>query len=166
MIQAINDILYRIAEEVLEKIAFIFSFPESGRDPIAFEDAVVASVSFSGVFDGSLLMAVSHQVLPELTGNMLGIDMDEQTSIEEQHDALKELINVICGNLLPAIAGKQIIFNVETPRIISASSASRFEGDPEAIAKLSIEDNGHCDILFYVTGEIPDIPAPDMGEEE
>ncbi len=165
MIQAINDILYRIAEEVLEKIAFIFSFPEKDRVPIPFESAVVASVSFSGLFDGVLLMAVSQQVLPELTGNMLGIDMDEETSMEEQHDALKELINVICGNLLPAIAGKQMIFNVETPQVIEASSVSDLEGELAAIAKLSIEDSGHCDILFYVKGEIPEIPPPDMGEE-
>ncbi len=85
---------------------------------ITYDSAVAASVSFAGPFSGNLIMVVSGQILPELTGNMLGVDDNAETTLEQRHDALKELINVICGNLLPTIAGKHSIFNVNAPVIL------------------------------------------------
>ncbi len=114
----IKDTLYRVAEEVMEKLAFLMSFPETEEASDANSRQVAAGISFSGAFTGVLVVAVSEQMLPQLTGNMLGIDDDEESTAEQQHDALKELINVICGNLMPAIAGKQDVFHIEPPQII------------------------------------------------
>ncbi len=155
--KSIKDTLYHVAEDVLEKIAFIFSFPEDDRDNLDYSGAVAAKVSFSGLFNGSVILAVSNQVLKMLTGNMLGLDDDEETLPDQQHDALKELINVICGNLLPAVAGRQIVFNVDTPKIISENEDIIEDGvEPLGIARLSIEDEGQCDILFFVDGGLPE----------
>lgn len=114
----IKDALYRVAEEVMEKLAFMMSFPETEELTDKNFSQVAAGISFSGVFTGVLVVAVSEQMLPQLTGNMLGLDDDEESTPEQQHDALKELINVICGNLMPAISGKQDVFQIEPPQII------------------------------------------------
>ncbi|OQY57703.1 MAG: hypothetical protein B6245_15690 [Desulfobacteraceae bacterium 4572_88] len=155
MKEKIKETLYHVAEDVLEKLAFIFSFPEDERESIDYEAAVAVRVSFDGPFSGTLILALSTEALPELAGNMLGLDDVEETTVADQHDALKELINVICGNLLPAISGKQSIFNVDTPEILGKddSIADHDRHDPIAIAKLDL-DEVQCDLLLFVDGDI------------
>jgi CheY-specific phosphatase CheX len=149
MTDQVKETIYQVAEDVLEKLAFLFSFREEEREPMDYESAVVASVSFTGQFEGRLLMAVSAEVLPELAANMLGIE--EETSREEQQDALKELINVICGNLLPELAGRKKLFNVNAPQILTTGDLNTAfpDGTPSATAKLSLEE-GQCDLVLYL----------------
>ncbi len=154
MKEPIKETLYRVAVEVLEKIAFVFSFTEDERKNIGTGASVTAKVTFSGLFAGSLVMRISSSILPELTGNMLGLDENEQTTREQQHDAIKELINVICGNLLPAIAGKRMVFNVDTPRVISKDETID-ESNLVSTARLSLEEEGQCDLILYVDGRFP-----------
>ena len=162
MKEAIKHILYKVSEDVLGKLAFMFSFPEDERQPLESDSSLGASVSFDGPFKGKLVIMISDEVLPELAGNMLGIDEDETTTSEQQYDALKELINVICGNLLPEIAGRQAIFRVETPQIHVESD----NGDtPISTAKLSIEDGG-CDLHLFIQGEIPQDIIAVISEKE
>ncbi len=161
MTEQIKETLCRVTGDVMEKLAFIFSFPEEEREETDYGSSVAASVSFAGPFTGTLIMAVSNATLPELTGNMLGLDDGEETTGEQQHDALKELINVVCGNLLPAISGKQSIFNVNAPQIVSEDIASYLqslseenEGAEPFDARLSLDD-GECDILLFIKGKFP-----------
>jgi len=151
MDEQIKKRLHRVAEEILEKLAFMFSFPEDEGGEINYDAVVAASVSFAGPFSGNLIMVVSEQILPELTGNMLGLDDKDETTLEQRHDALKELINVICGNLLPTIAGKHSIFNVNAPVILpGGTNFSSDDGNkPVSAVRLSIEDEP-CNILLFV----------------
>lgn len=159
MKEQIKEILYRVAEDVLEKLAFIFSFPEEEREGIAYDAAVTAKVSFTGPFKGTLIMAVSTEALPEMTGNMLGIEDGEETTTDQQYDAVKELINVICGNMLPAIAGKETLFNVDPPEIVQniddvfKDFSAENGPEPAAQARLDI-DEGQCDLLLFIEGEL------------
>ncbi|MDM8522779.1 chemotaxis protein CheX [Desulfococcaceae bacterium HSG8] len=163
MKEQIKDTLYSVAEEVLEKLAFIFSFPEDERDQIDFDSAVAARVSFIGPFKGTLVMIVSTQALPELTGNMLGLENNEETTTEQQYDAVKELINVICGNLLPSIAGKETVFNVDPPEIVKYtddvlkpfSAENGKPAEPASVARLDL-DEGECDLFLFVDGQLPE----------
>ncbi len=160
MSNEIDRILYSVAEEVLEKLAFIFSFPADEQDEIDIDDTVSAKVSFNGPYTGSLIMMVSKPALPDLAENMLGMDENEETTVDQQYDALKELINVICGNLLPAVAGKQEIFSVDMPFVVpeNQNAAIRNEHDPESVAKLSLEV-GQCHLYLYVDGGLPGQPV-------
>jgi len=60
-------------------------------------------VDFTGRFTGGMELALSASVLAELAANMLGAEEGTTLSADEQRDALRELANVVCGNLLPAI---------------------------------------------------------------
>jgi hypothetical protein len=48
---------------------------------------------------------------------MLGEDEDTVLPEQQQHDALGELANVICGNVVQALAGPQPVFRLDSPRI-------------------------------------------------
>lgn len=151
----LNEILYRVAESVLERLAFIFSFPAMERDEISLESAAASSVSFSGPFAGSIVLAVTDRALPEIAENMLGLPEGEGLSVEQQHDALKELVNVICGNLLPEIAGKQAVFDFDMPCILSGKiPAEEKTGEKRtSVAKLDLE-RGRCDVILFANDHI------------
>lgn len=152
MSEQIKEILRRVAEDVMEKLAFLLSF---GSEESSQSDTfAAASISFSGSVRGTLIMTISDQVLPQLAGNMLGLDDDEETTNEQQQDAVKELINVICGNLLPAISGKQHIFHIEPPRLVSEEIQSYIDAlllKNSTASLISVNlplEDGECDLFL------------------
>ena len=156
MDEQLEKTLSNIAIETLEKLAFLFAFPADGAETGQPGPGVAASVSFSGIFSGTLVIKVTFEILSELAANMLGVDEDDETTLDQQNDALKETLNVICGNLLPAIAGAQEVFNIGPPEIA-------IEGEPlknsnqrrtTCNVKLDLED-GQCDLFLFIDGRTP-----------
>ncbi len=141
--------LSKIAGDSLEKLAFMFFVPDAFREPIPFQDAVTAEVSFSGIFSGRLAVVMSEPALKELAANMLGIDTEE---VEQNHldDALKETANIICGNWLPVVGGDQEVFHIAAPRILSPFQASTaLTGQTPSILEKMSADEEPCDIYFF-----------------
>ncbi len=141
--------LSKIVSESLEKLAFMFFISDSFREPIPFQNAVTAEVSFTGVFSGRLAVVMTEAALKELTANMLGIDSED---VEQNHlnDALKETANIICGNWLPVVGGDETVFHIGAPEILSPSqAATALTGQiPSAMEKLSADEEP-CDIYFF-----------------
>jgi hypothetical protein len=160
MNEKLDQIITQISIDTLEKLAFMFAFPEDdGEEANGTGDAnghVHACVAFSGPFDGTLAIEMTLPELSELTVNMLGLDTDSEVTAEQRHDALKETLNVICGNMLPAIAGKQAVFNIEIPRIRepNESLAADSEQQPCSVVRLNLEV-GLCCLYLYVDGRLP-----------
>ena len=73
MEQQLNNILTTVATDTLEKLAFLFAFPDDQRVDDSSEPAVAARVEFGGYFDGCLWMRISAGAVPELANNMLGL---------------------------------------------------------------------------------------------
>ncbi|MEJ2100068.1 MAG: chemotaxis protein CheX [Desulfobacterales bacterium] len=113
MSEKIRTILSRVAVKTFEELVFLCAFDEDEANSGQIEPAVAAKISFSGFVSGTLIMKLSAKILPQLTTNMLGVDEQEETTLDQQYDALKETLNVVCGNLLPEIAGEQEIFNID-----------------------------------------------------
>lgn len=139
----VNVILFKVTQKVLEKLAFIFSFPFDEGDPECMEPDIKAVVTFTGLFSGKLILSISEPVLTELSANMLGVEEDE-TAREQHHDALKELINVVCGNLLPEICGDKMVFDFALPEILLEDEVSQ----PDYFAKLAL-DEGVCKAYLF-----------------
>jgi hypothetical protein len=92
---------------------------------------------------------------------MLGLDVGEETTQDHRSDALKETMNVICGNLLPAIAGDEVVFDIGVPEILSADQEMKTGAgipdgrDPSAKVTLDL-DEGQCVLFLFLDGEIPE----------
>ncbi len=153
MDEEIKEIMSRVVIETLEKLAYIFSSPDDEMDSLT-TDSVCVTVTFSGPFSGQLTMKTTTLVVMELTANMLGID-EEDITPEQQSDALKETINILCGNLLPAISGDQDIFIINAPMIIDVEEIKEPE-NAYSTACFSIDDE-MCVIYLFVDGDIPDL---------
>lgn len=147
----LNQILTRTASETLEQLAFVFSFPAPETEPPAGEPTVRVRVGFSGPFSGLLQMAVSEDCLTEISANMLGIE-EEETSEEQKSDAVKEAINVVCGNLLPAVAGQTAVFDLAAPEMIFDEEEKTVGGlGLHCVSEASLElEEGRCTLALFV----------------
>ena len=160
----LNNILTRVSAETLEKLAFVFAFADeaplsTGNSDIvtpADSDNYRVRVDFRGPFSGALVMDITPADLEEVAANMLGFDLGDPISDADQQDALKEVGNVVCGNLLPVMAGKEAVFDIESPVVSrnGASDPNAANSAPSAAARLNLE-SGNCCLYLYVDGKTP-----------
>lgn len=110
-----SEELTRVFNEVLEQFAFMFADPPDSEDINLEEDIAVASMSFQNASAGRLELIVPQSMGPVLSANVLGLDPDDELVLKAPYDALKELLNVTCGNILTAIAGDELVFDLTVP---------------------------------------------------
>lgn len=111
---------------IIEKQAFLLGEP-ADRDELADEidDGFKATVNFSGHASGSLRMLASRATCQELAANVLGVD-EEDIDDAAARDAMGEMLNVLCGNILTELAGENPIFDL-TPPAVEAAGAGDWE---------------------------------------
>jgi len=118
MDDAKNSTLIAVFTDVLEQLAFMFAEPPENETPhLAAGGIVQATMGFKGPFDGTLDLVVPRAMCEELAANVLGLEPDDEMVTHAPFDALKELLNVTCGNLLTALAGEEPIFDLTIPEV-------------------------------------------------
>ena len=113
MLSTMERFLSRALTATFEELALIC--PDTKLSDIQSEALVdvAMSVSFNGPLSGRLVLRASSEILPGIAENMLGAD--GVYPFDVQRDALGELSNVICGNLLPMIGGAEAVFVLSAP---------------------------------------------------
>ncbi len=105
-------------------------------------------ITFAGPFSGRLEVTVFGDVTKKLASNISG--SEELSSDTLLLDALGEIANVICGNVLPRIAGPKEIFHLTSPAPINSEQPAQ---DSEMVmvanSKLGLED-GRAEIRLLV----------------
>ena len=154
----INHVISTVVTETIEKLVFMFASPYIPENSTEEDPDLGVSVSFSGPFSGTLGMKVSGEVLSEIAVNMLGVDSEDEITLEDKNDALKETINVFCGNILPVIGGKSAVFDIGAPEIVPEGEDMKVKQGEQPVSdvKLSL-DEGRCDLVLFVKGEIPEV---------
>lgn len=131
------DKLKRVYCDVIEKMAFMFGdVAQAGELPESPPPAILAHISFDGLIEGTLALAVPKAMGAELAANALGVDRDDPAASEKAEDSVKELLNVVCGNLLTEIAGEDPVFDLSIPEIVELSEAGwkKIENDRDSVA--------------------------------
>jgi hypothetical protein len=139
--------LYRTAAVIFEELGFLL--PTPADNPIGSEPAAGAIIRFKGAFGGTLVVRITREVLPVLSANMLGDDAPRDESM--QRDAIGEIANVICGNVLPALAGEAAVFNLESPSFFDGAAPADGlpDGRPSAEVHIGL-DPGQADVSLYL----------------
>lgn len=140
----LEETLTRVAEETFVSMAFMLPVEDEAACENREESRACACITFSGPFSGSLFLSVPENALPVLAANIVGLGADGPITPEEQLDAMKEVLNVICGNLLPKISTPKEVFDVHQPRILSGDEVAEISeiygnDDPEAMASLWLD---------------------------
>jgi len=147
---ATEQLLADVAKDVLGNLAFM-SFQKAKRTSRPEEAWVRAGISFEGPFNGRMTLGMPRRLLVELAGNMLGEEEDGLEAEKHGLDALGELANVICGNLLAKMAGPQLTFPLSAPRLTPnpGVDAESSDGVPAASAWL-VMDEGWLEAALHL----------------
>ncbi|MFH1009661.1 MAG: chemotaxis protein CheX [bacterium] len=120
MTSDIHQVLMTVASRVFETSAFMRVLPpeevELSQSPVS----LAASISFSGPLEGRLIFAISPEILPLMVTSMLGLDEIEEIGEEAKRDALLEILNIICGNVLTEIHGDRPVFKLSPPELVTS----------------------------------------------
>lgn len=150
----LNQALFDTAANVFESLAMMFLVTDEEAVSCVDEPVRVA-VRFAQMdacdlpLCGTLRAEVCPKLLDALAANMLGLPSAGEIPATQKEDALKELANVVCGNLLPAIAGRQAVFHIEAPQMGGDAGGA---GTPVATALLKL-DAGCAALAFLVDNQ-------------
>lgn len=140
--------LSRATTATFEELALLFPESDLSAEQAAAPLDVAATVEFRGHARGRLVLRASSVILPEIAANMLGHEASQQASL--QRDALGEIGNVICGNVLPDIAGAAAVFYLSAP-ILHEGHEILWRDDDAPVARLQFGvEHGRVEALLYL----------------
>jgi CheY-specific phosphatase CheX len=148
-----SELLTTVFPAVAESMTFMFADPIAPTDiPSDAAEYVQASMGFVGPVRGSLVLAVPSDKCSLIASNILGLDANDKAVTERAHDAIKELLNVTCGQVLTAMAGETPVFDLTVPSIrilsteewqsflVSQGSVTFMMDDSPVALQLTVED--------------------------
>ncbi|HOY62308.1 MAG TPA: chemotaxis protein CheX [bacterium] len=127
----LDEKLRQVAQRILEDAAFVFvdGGAEDAIELLNGENALSATLEFDGEFSGSMSMSASYSLAKTMAANLLGADDLDPEAESKKTDAIGELLNMVCGNLLPEIAGTSPEFKIGAPRAVSFDETKRQSAD-------------------------------------
>ncbi|WP_396213467.1 chemotaxis protein CheX [Gemmatimonas sp.] len=140
--------LSRATTATFEELALLFPELDLSAVQAAAPLDVAVSVEFRGPLTGRLVVRASQCLLPAIAANMLGAEESKQAPL--QRDALGEVGNVICGHVLPLIAGADKLFNLAAPLVVDGDELPhRDDDEPAARVQIGVED-GRVETVLYL----------------
>lgn len=137
---SVNEIMCYTAVSVLETAAFLLVDDET----IEFSRNIIsglegASIQFRGFREGRVFLWMSEKTADVAAVNMLGVDEGYEVSDKQRNDVLKEILNMITGNLLTAMFGDRAVFKLCIPEIVNNEEV--IENLPETVIAISVEES-------------------------
>ena len=121
--------LTTIFSEVLANLAFMFSEDEEDIIPSAGDVWLETEIGYRGPQSGTLRFWCAREFSVRLAANLLGIDPDDDDAESQAVDAVKEFMNIVCGQLITAIHGTEVVFDLTIPALRELSETPRFSED-------------------------------------
>ncbi len=140
----LEEALRATSVSVLEDLCFVCPDPADDPSP-SRTSALTVEVTFRGPAKGALALRFLDLPREEIARAMLG-EEDSALSEEETRDALGEVANVICGQLLPRVAGDEVVFDLGPPSYSDVAAP----GEPEAFVAFAAL-GGRIEVALRVT---------------
>jgi CheY-specific phosphatase CheX len=134
--------LFEVLEHVLEQFAFAFcEIVDKDKVSDIPQEMIHSSLSFKGPYSGEIALVLSLDLCIELAGNVLGMDPGDEGVEDYGQDSLKELLNVLIGNLLTELYGEDAFFDFATPhnKCLDKDAWDALVADPSSLT-MTIED--------------------------
>jgi len=134
--------LKTIFSDVLANMAFMFN----DDDDLDLSEPEVTwletAIGYRGPWSGELTLWCTRGFAVLLSANLLGVDPRDDDAQSKSEDAVKEFMNIICGQLVTAIHGSEQVFDLTIPVIQELAGPPAFtEVDDPNLATLCIEGN-------------------------
>jgi len=110
--------LTNVISEIIEGLAMmVVEPPETPETTEDFRPELYGSIEFTGPVCGKFAIRCREALAQILAANLLGTENSDVQSQTQAWDALAELLNVICGNLVTALIDSKSAFTLSIPQI-------------------------------------------------
>lgn len=113
--------------QIFEQTAFMFGDPaDEPEEQLAAPEAelVKAQMDFDGPISGHVELAAPLALCTALSANIQGLDEDDPEAEAQALDAIKEMLNIFCGQALTALAGEEAVFHLSIPELQTINAAA------------------------------------------
>ncbi len=108
--------LPKIFSNILSDMAFIFT-SELDADAPPPVLTLKVRIRYTGPNCGTLELRCGGHFAATLAANLLGVEPTDSEADQGRLDALKELMNVVCGNLVTELYGTQGLYELSIPEV-------------------------------------------------
>ena len=134
-----RKLLSNVVADVMERFAFSFVEAEEDGDGNHATDCLWAEVSFEGPSKGAVGLVVPWSLALELAASILGMDPAELGESAGE-DAVRELTNIMCGEMLPLLFGTEPVFDLSVPHMRRVKGSEVDIDPPVESVGLMVED--------------------------
>lgn len=132
--------LTTVVSEVLGDLAFMIA-DDAAEELPAGSIWLEGRVSYRGPERGTLRLWCTREFATRLAANLLGLEPDEGEAQIGADDALRELMNVLCGQLVTTWHGTEQVFHLSIPTVVECSEPPTMADVAEhARCRLFVED--------------------------
>ena len=154
--------LLAAATSTFESLALLLPDAEPSADqlaagPLAWGVALAFDGPLGDAPGGTLIVRTTDDVARAVAANMLGLDAADDPRLVQ--DALGELANVICGNVLPELAGREAVFHLAAPRPLGDADAPTLVAPTIDALTLGVDD-GRVEVALRTTPPLPAGSSP------
>jgi CheY-specific phosphatase CheX len=133
-----------------EDTCFMYQVPELNDVQKNLTLEAAAEVKYRGDYTGSLLIETRGGLFSAIAANILSID---SPSCLQKKDALGEVANIICGNVVTSLGRSKQGYKIESPRSLKKDELLKEKRQGKALAEITMNFNeGRADIKFFVDG--------------
>lgn len=136
------------AARVFETSAFLTVAPLRDESELARPDHV-ATMTFRGAACGRVSLRISSQALDQIAENLLEPASSAAEQTQRRGDVLKEMLNMLCGNLLTEFFGSEPVFDLSPPELMGKSELPKPTSQDVHQLAFNIEDT-LAEVLFEI----------------
>lgn len=114
--------LKTIFSDVLANLAFMFT-DDAQSEAAPGQVWLETVIEYEGPVRGLLRFRCTREFAVMLASNLLGTDPDSEDALQQDEDAVKEFMNIVCGQFVTAMHGTDDIYNLTIPRTTQLSEA-------------------------------------------
>lgn len=140
MLDQSTKMVKKIFSDVLSSLAFMFTEEEDGGAAWPGPSWMECSIGYRGTVSGTLRMRCTRRFATQLAANLLGIDDSDENADSSAEDAVKEFMNIVCGQFVTAMFGTEEVFDLTIPEVEErAAMPDTAKGSDVEYAKMMVE---------------------------
>lgn len=140
--------LTTVFSEVLADLAFMFSDDDLNANPAIADAWLETEIRYDGPQCGTLRFWCTRGFSEQLAANLLGSDPDEGQLESEANDAVKEFMNIVCGQFITATHGTEDIFDLTIPSLREVDALPQLSDQPK-LSSTTLFVEGQPVMLVY-----------------
>jgi hypothetical protein len=146
----VKKILQETTVNIFEDICFMYLMPELENIQRKLKLEAAAEAKYRGDYTGKLLIETRGGLLSAIAANILS---NEVPSSRQKRDALEEIANIICGNIVMSLGRRGRGYRIESPRSLNKAELLKEEDPDKPIAEVTLNFNeGRADVKFFIDG--------------